>query len=249
MKTKLVKTGMKATNAILGGLNFKLTRTWEQSSDSFGDFIPWRETIIEAKKAGLSVADYIDVRYNTKGATDKAVQQLAALGLFEGTIDRVCEIGPGSGRYLEKILNICKPSYYEIYETAPDWRRWLAHNYEITAHVPNGLTLANTPSASIDFVHANKVFAGLPVLGILRYFMEMFRIVRSPGIIVFDLFTEDSFEGEKMQAWLDSGINYPRSMIARQFVIDYFVRNGCTFRGGFPVPMRPGTTEVFAFSK
>jgi len=40
------------------------------------------------------------------------------LGVFDGEIERVCEIGPGTGRYLDKVLKLAKPTYCEIYETA-----------------------------------------------------------------------------------------------------------------------------------
>jgi hypothetical protein len=54
----------------------------------------------------------------------------------------------------------CNPAYYEIYETAGDWEKWLVDKYQVTSHPTDGRSLSSTPSGSIDLVQAHKV---LPV--------------------------------------------------------------------------------------
>jgi hypothetical protein len=44
-----------------------------------------------------------------------------SLGVYSGAVNWVVEIGPGSGRYVEKTLSVCSPSRYEVYETATKW--------------------------------------------------------------------------------------------------------------------------------
>jgi hypothetical protein len=98
-------------NSLLGMVDLELIRKTKYYSD-YRDYIPLKETIEAASKAGMSVGDYIDFRHNVPGSTQNTIDKLKDLGVFQTEINRVCEIGPGSGRYLEKILAICKPDYY-----------------------------------------------------------------------------------------------------------------------------------------
>ena len=248
MKSELIRSGLRAANTALNPFHLRLIRTWEKRED-FSEFIPWRQTLHDAAQAGMPLSEYIDARYNADGVTQKAVDQMAAFGVFDGEIRRVCEIGPGSGRYLERVMRSCHPREYEIYETAEDWRRWLVQTFGVTAQPTDGRTLRPTLTASVDLVHANKVFPGLSILDIFGYFREMLRVVRPGGALVFDVLTEDSFTQEKLDAWLESGIRYPSTLVPRAMVLDCFERGGCRLLGESPVPMRPGTTEMFAFRK
>ncbi len=65
--------------------------------DDYEAFLPFETTLAEAARAGLSVADYVDVTHNESGATQATIDQMAAYRVFEGNIESVCEIGPGSG--------------------------------------------------------------------------------------------------------------------------------------------------------
>lgn len=109
----------ESINSILGlvGAEVVARHSWSEPRT----FIPFRQTLAGAQKASLSVSDYIDLKHNVPGATQETIDRIADLGVFDGQIERVCEIGPGSGRYLEKTLRACNPSYYEIYETATEW--------------------------------------------------------------------------------------------------------------------------------
>jgi hypothetical protein len=96
-----------------------------KKGNEFQDYIPWKQTLLDAEKSGLSLSDFIDNNYNVPGTTQLTIDKMKDLGVFEGRIQRVCEIGPGSGRYLEKVIDQCHPGYYEIYETSVSWRNWL----------------------------------------------------------------------------------------------------------------------------
>ena len=77
-----------------------------RKSRPFTEFISFNETLAAAKAAGVSVGEYIERKHSTgsRSPLDQTMDGLAALGIFNGPIERVCEIGPGSGRYLEKTI-------------------------------------------------------------------------------------------------------------------------------------------------
>lgn len=233
-----------AINSLLSYVGLELIRT----NRTFQDYIPIEETLAGAKEAGMSIGDYIDEKFNIPGATQETIDKMAELGVFDHNIERVCEIGPGSGRYLEKMMNACNPDYYEIYETAIEWQNWLVKNYGVTAQETDGKTLKQTPTNSIDLVHTHKMLYAQPVLTICTYFSEMARVVRGNGKIVFDILTEDCLNDDMLEKWLDSGVRDPASMIGKQYAINYFQDRDFSFNGAFKIPMLPGITEYLVFS-
>ena len=86
---------------------------------------------------------------------------------------------------------------------------------------------------------------------ICRYYLEMIRVVRNGGKIAFDIVTEECLEDDVLDAWLRTGSGYQHypSMVPRQFTVDFFQRRGCSHDGDFLVPMKPGTTNCFVFTK
>ena len=105
---------LNLVNGILARADVKLVRR----SREFDEFVPLRATQRRARAAGLSVSDYIDMNFNAPGATQETIDKMCQLGTFDNRPQRVCEIGPGSGRYLEKVKLLTSPQYYEIYETS-----------------------------------------------------------------------------------------------------------------------------------
>jgi len=227
-----------------------LTRIHSPYSD-YRDYIPFKETLDQAAKINMSVGEYIDSKHNVPGSTQETVDQMIKLGVFSHNIDRVCEIGPGSGRYLEKILKICRPSYYEGYETATDWARWLSQTYPIVMQPTDGMSLSATPTSSIDLVHTHKVLPGQPSLTICRYFLEMLRVTRSGGKIVFDIVTETCLSDDLLELWLQSGSGYQHypSFMSKQFTINFFRKRDCSYDGEFCIAMKPGITNYLVFTK
>ncbi|GIK40329.1 MAG: hypothetical protein BroJett011_41620 [Chloroflexota bacterium] len=250
MKRNLRNFTGRVVNASLGMVNLKLVQRNNPYTD-YRDYIPFEETLAGANEAGLSVGDYIDVRHNKPGATQETIDQMAALGVFRNKIERVCEIGPGSGRYLDKTLQACNPAYYEIYETAGEWEKWLVQKYKVTSHPTDGKSLAYTPSCSIDLVQAHKVLPGQPSLTICRYFVEMARVVRDGGKVVFDVVTEDCLDNATLEQWFvaDGGYQHYPCLMPKQYTIDFFCERHFSFDGSFLVPMAPGKTECLVFTK
>jgi hypothetical protein len=232
-------------NRVLGSFDLELVR---RGQGAFENYLPLRSTLAGAKAAGSKVGDFIDAIHNVPGATDQTLSEMAQLGVFNRTIDCVCELGPGSGRYLERTLQRCRPARYEVYETAKDWRDWLASTYPIIAHKADGVSFSRTPTASVDLMQAHKVLPGLPIFVACRYLTEMARVTRLNGMVVFDVLTEQCLGDELVSTWL-SRHAWPQSMFPKEFVIAYLNRRGLAFVGSFVISMAPGITEYFVFSR
>jgi len=221
----------------------------------YSQFISFKQTIREAKAAGLSVSDYIERRHATGQRTplDLTMDGLAALGVFEGKRERVCEIGPGSGRYLEKTIARCHPPLYEIYETSREWRNWLVQTYGVVARACDGRTLAETETHSVDLAQAHKVFGGgLPFLNSVFYFRELARIVRVGGWVVFDIMTESCFDSQHLDAWFEADPwkwAWSPHIMPRDYAVQMFAGWGFELVGSFQVSSFPGVTECMAFRR
>jgi SAM-dependent methyltransferase len=245
----VLKSGVKR---LLGRTGFDIVR----STNNLGgvdDFIPFEATMKAAQAAGLSVGDYIDeVMNGTPGATQSTIDELRTLGVFAADPNTVLEIGPGSGRYLEKTLKECSPQRYEIYETAAPWANYLVDTFDVIAQPTSGSSLAPTPDASVDLVQAHKVFNTVTFLGAARYFFEMARVTRPGGRIVFDVMTETCLDPAAVHAWATQGgsghDSYPAAM-PRRTCVDLFATLGCSLEASFLAPMGIASTEVLVFTK
>jgi hypothetical protein len=220
----------------------------------FSDFISFKDTLAAAKASGVSVGEYIERRHSNgaQSPLDLTIDRLGALGLFESSMARVCELGPGSGRYLEKVIGRSQPAQYEIYETSKEWRNWLIGRYGVIARVCDGRTLAETKSQSVDLVHAHKVFPGVPFLTTASYFREMARVVRDNGWVVFDIMTESCFGKAHLNAWFNADPwewAWSPHMTARDYAVNMFAESGISLVGSFHVPLFPGVTECMVFRK
>ncbi|MEU6765754.1 methyltransferase domain-containing protein [Streptomyces sp. NPDC046853] len=247
--TSVLKSGVKR---LLGRAGFDIVRS-TNNRGGVDDFIPFEAVMRAARAAGLSVGDYIDeVMNGTPGATQSTVDELRALGVFEAKPDSVLEIGPGSGRYLEKTVKECSPDRYEIYETAAPWANYLVDTYGVIAQPTAGASLAPTPDGSIDLVQAHKVFNTLTFLSACRYFFEMARVTRPGGRIVFDVMTESCLDPATVRAWASQGgdghDSYPAAW-PRRTCVDLFAALDCRLEAGFLAPMGFASTEVLVFKK
>jgi hypothetical protein len=241
------KTAGRLVNGALGVAGLELKPRYYGCEQ----FLPFDRTIKESRSSGQTLGDFIDFKYSQPGATQATIDQLASFGVYSGNIERVCEVGPGSGRYLQKTIDKCHPNYYEIYETANVWGSYLAKTYNVIFQPTDGRSLSSTPDASIDLFQAHKVFVCTPYLTTYNYFLEIARVVRTSGKAVLDLVTENCMDTETAEAWLKSGPRggYYPCITPRQFSIDFFLARGFRFEGSFFIPLRPGLTEVFVFHK
>ena len=245
----LAKRGL---NSLLAPVGLKVARLGSPETDDVRDFIPLDETIAAAARAGLSVSDYIDTVLNDiPGATQNTIDEMSRLGVFSSPIKAVVEIGPGSGRYLERTISVCSPARYEIYETSAAWAGYLASTYPLLNQPTDGRSLGSTPDRSVDLVHAHKVFSTIPFLPTCTYWSEMARVASAGGYVAFDIMTESCLDAETVDEWVRSETqhgSYPAAM-PRGVAIEFFTRRGFDFIGAFVVPMGPGKTEYLVFRR
>jgi ubiquinone/menaquinone biosynthesis C-methylase UbiE len=209
-------------------------------------FISARKTTAAAQKAGLSVSAYIDHTFAKPGTTEAAVDamlELAKLPKYEV----VCEIGPGTGRYAEKVIAAVRPGTYEIYETAHDWLPHLRRLPNAAIRDCDGRTLSQTTDASVDLVHAQKIFVYLQFYVVAGYLAEMARVVRPGGAIAFDIVTEDCLDDETVAEWSRVGTLF--RPISRSWTIDYLGKRGLTLTGSHITALPVGTSELMVFHR
>lgn len=167
-----------AINRCLWLTGVKSVQRW-----SPGGYIDARTTVQTAQSKGMSVCDYVEAIWNQPGATRRVIEEMKKAGCL-APCKRVLEIGPGTGRYLERVLEATTPEQYDIYETAEDWATWLSTTYApwVCRQPADGHSLGHTPSRSCGLVHAHGVFVYLSLLNAFMYFAEMIRVCE-PGKI------------------------------------------------------------------
>jgi hypothetical protein len=236
-------------NRALARLGLRVSRIRHDWGD-VSTYIPFAETIADAARAKLSVGDYIDAMQGISGATQSTIDGMKRLGVFHKPIHALAEIGPGTGRYLEKTLRECSPGRCEIYETAGEWAAYLKKTFPVILQPTDGTSMQPTASASIDLVQAHKVFSTIPFIVTVRYWREMVRVARPGAHIVFDVMTENCLSPAVVEEWGRLGIpmrsSYPAAL-PYKVVVDFFAAHRVQLLGTFRAPMPPGETEVFVF--
>ena len=92
---KTLKTLVATANHALAPVGLKLARSGHDWGD-VSTFIPFEESIAEAKKSGLPLGEYIDARQGIAGATQATINNMKKLGVFQQPLNAILEIGPGS---------------------------------------------------------------------------------------------------------------------------------------------------------
>jgi SAM-dependent methyltransferase len=120
-------------------------------------------------------------------------------------LDTVLEIGAGTGMYLERVIDLCSPRTYEVYETNIGWVKYLEAQYSqrthLRCHNADGTTLRNTKAGSVDAVFAHGVFVYVPLLVSFGYLEEAVRVLTPGGILVFDCFVAEHFGIAIIRQW------------------------------------------------
>lgn len=213
---------------------------------AIASFLPARKTHAAARKAGLSVGDYLDRTYARPGTTADAVRAMISIAELQ-TCPHVCEIGPGSGRYAQQVIDTLHPQAYEIYETARDWLPSLRRLPNVVVRNANGHTLDQTPDASVDLVHCHKLFVYAEFFAVAGYLDEMARVVRPGGVVAFDLVTEECLDDPTVLEWARRGTIF--RPIPRTWTVNFLERQQLTLLGSHIEPLPDGSTELLVFRR
>lgn len=228
--------------------------TWLQKPETISNmkprtsgYISAAKTVSAAKQQGLSVSDYVEKIWDQQGATDLVIQYMREAGSLV-PCERVCEIGAGTGRYLERVQKQVQPSQYDSYEVADDWAAWLAETYQVTSQPTDGHTLKPTPDASCGLVHAHGVFVYLPFLHSFEYFLEMCRVCAPRGFVVFDFYAVQDFDLKMIKHWLCFVDRYP-AVLPQNTILELFSENHFQLKGEFSNKHGHGFSHYLVFQK
>lgn len=238
-----------AVNKGLRPTGFQLVRG-HSADPAISAFLPAKRVVKQAGRAGQSVGDYLDSYSAEPGATAETVEAMLELSGLT-TAERVCEIGPGSGRYSTRILSALRPNSYEVYETAPDWIAYLRQELPSLVFRPtDGKTLGSTPSASVDLVHTHKLLSYIPFVTALGYLDEMARVVRSGGTVAFDMITDECLDDSTTKVWLTEPDRMTIYSVApRAWLTAFLAQRDLALVGRRFVPLSGGRTELLVFRR
>jgi len=219
---------------------------------SGGGYISAQKTVKDANIAGLSVGDYVEKMWGIEGGSKYVIEKMNLANIFDKPNVKIVEIGAGTGRYMEKVIDLYAASNiarYESYETAMDWIEYLNRTYPmIISHQADGLSLRQTEDKSIDLVHAHGVFVYTPFITTIRYLFEIFRVIKCGGYAVFDCFVEDCFSEEYLNKWITSGHNFP-CIIPEEYLVNLFKVAGLTMILSFHKPYDVAVSKYFIFER
>ena len=196
----------------------------------------------------MSVAAHVAELWGERGVVDNFVCFLNNTVPL-ASCAHILEIGAGTGRFLEPILNIARAPRYEVYETNAQWSNYLAKTYSVVAHQADGESLNATPDATQHLIHAHCLFVYLLPVRSFTYFQEITRVCAPGGFVVFDAFTDDLVDLSRMRAWIDKGLAWP-IVLSRMRIREFFRENGFELvTDNYTMPTYGGLSRYFIFRK
>ena len=232
--------------SLMLSMGLAVIRIDSSSNENTLGYISAKKTIAGARLEGLSICDYVEALWDNKGGTQYVINQMSECGIFANKPLSIVEIGAGTGRYMEKVLQACKPNLYESYETAKDWADYLQSAYPIISHPADGSSLRFTPDYSADLIHAHGVFVYLPFLISYRYWEEIWRTTKIGGLVIFDIISEDCMQNDLIEKWLKSKHSYP-CFLSKSFTTSLFNDHGFSLVKTFTHRYGAGKSEYLVF--
>jgi len=223
---------LQIVNRLLGKTGYLIVKSSALSTKK-RYYIDCEQTVKCAKSEGLSVCDYVEKIWDQKGWTQKVVDEMRKYGCFN-QVGKICEIGPGTGRYMEKILQFFSSYHieYVYYEIQDDWAEWLEKTYPVIKRNTDGYTLKSEADNSCILVHAHGVFVYLNLVHSFQYFKEMIRVTQPGGYIVFDFYPIEFYDIALIEKCIEKKITYP-VVLPAETIKSFFQKNECIYVGQF----------------
>lgn len=173
-----------------------------------------------AKRLGRDLVDVFAEKFAT---TDRLLWRILPDSLFRRPPTRACEIGGAWGATIKHVKSRFAIESYHNYEPDIHFARWTSERFGVERMPVDGETLGGTADDSVDLVIANNVLIFVPPIKIWSYLLEMRRVVRKDGILLFNLVLSDQLDESDMQNYLDGYFPkrtiqiFPRDILARAF--------------------------------
>lgn len=225
----------RAINGVLEPLGVKVVR--RGGPPTIGGRAMSDEAVIEqARSRGVSPGELLEEMFGKTGRAAEIIRRMEACRALSPRSRRVCEIGPGSGLYVEETLRAAPVTSYEIYEIAPVRAQFLASAFPVTIQPTDGETLRATSDRTIDLLQAHGVFVTLDFLTSRSYFREINRVMAPGGHVVFDIMSEECLDDDALESWLRTRLRYP-SFHPKDDVVRFFGARGFTLIDEFNAPL------------
>lgn len=225
----------RTVNGILNPLGVRVVRHGPPPTIG-GRRLSEKAVVAEARRRGISAGEYLEKLFGKEGRALEIIQRMRGKGALSEKVFAVCEIGPGSGLYVQEVLKHAPVKRYEIYEIERSRAEYLAGEFSVVMQPTDGETLRATSSRTIDLIHAHGVFVTLDFLTSCSYFREIERVIAPGGHVVFDIITEDCLDDSGIDSWLNTPLRYP-SLHSRDYVIRFFSERGFSMVDEFVTPL------------
>ena len=222
-------------------------------SDEHGHlFLESDWAIFDAQRKGLSLREWLEKKEGMAGRTDVLIDAIVnTVNVHAG--GHFCEIGPGTGGYLQKLIEKFRPLRYEFYEVNKALTNYILENnkYEyctVVAQETDGRSLKETRTASQDVVSAYNVWS---ILGkysnIYKYFLEMIRVCKTGGYVIFSTYTEDSYTERVLED--DNNVLNEWKVIPNSMIKNTFESRDMKLIRRFEIPYPNKIESLFIFQK
>lgn len=156
----------------------------------------------QARQRGMDVNDYEET---LEGWEPAGPRFDALLAPHLGPSSRVCEIGPGTGRWSRHLVSRLPSGELHLVDHSP-WlcdflREYFRADPRVHVHLNDGCHLDPLPDGAFDLVACIGGFVAMNLGVIMRYGQEMARVLRPGGAAVVDYIDVGRDEGWR---WLEA---------------------------------------------
>src|SRR5438128_1804906 len=149
-----------------------------------------------ADQAGMDVNDFEEQRLGWRLPLPTLEELVFPLLRPES---RVCEIGPGTGRWSRHIVECVPEGELHLVDPSPWMVRFLSHYFEgppmVRAHLNDGQSLPFAREAWLDLIFSANTFVELKLGVIWRYAFDFARVLKPGGYAVVDYIDPTTPEG------------------------------------------------------